>query len=136
MYNFIFYFIYLGQISQKNIGPWVARCIASMIVSVFLFIHICFIYSLIKYTLLSLYDINISFPSGKNHTAKILFWYPVALVLIIVVFKYFDKKRVDRVVKNYYEKQFSYSFFNIFKFLVMFILPLTISIWLVKHSIS
>ncbi|SRR6185437_4031288 len=136
MYSFIFYFIYLGQISQKNTGPWVARCIASMIVTVFLFIHLCFIYSLIKFILLSLYDINIAFSSGKNHTTKILFWYPIALVLILVVFKYFNKKRVNQMVENYKQKQFYYSFYNILKFILMFILPLIISIWLTKHSIS
>ena len=76
MYNFIFYFIYLGQINQKNTGPLVARCISSMIVALFIFIHIGFIYSLIKFILWYFYSVNIAFSSGENHNEKILFWYP------------------------------------------------------------
>src|SRR5574340_352072 len=120
MYSFIFYFIYRGQINQKNTGPWVARCIASMIVTVFLLIHIGFIYSLIRFILFQLYNNSIVFSFGKTYSTKILFWYPIGLFLIISVFKYFNKKRVNRIIEKYEEMQFSYSLFYILKFIFLF----------------
>ena len=134
MYNLIFYFIYRGQINQKNTGPWVARCIRSMIVALFLFVHIGFIYSLIRFVLSHFYSINIAFSSGKSHNTKILFWFPIALFLIVGVFKYFNKKRLNQLLENYEVKQFSYSLYNIFKFIMIFIFPLVIAIWMVRRS--
>jgi hypothetical protein len=134
MYSFIFYFIYLGQISQKNTGPYTARLISSMIVTLFLFIHICFIYAMVKFILFHFYNISIAFSSGKTHSITVIFWYPIGIFSMIILFKYFSKKRVDSILKKYEENQFSYSLYNILKFMLIFILPLILAIWMVKKS--
>jgi hypothetical protein len=136
MYNFVFYFIYLGQIRQKDTGPKAARIIASMIVSLLVLLHIGLLYTITRYLLFNLDGYDISFATGSSYSNKSLtIWLPVFVLIYIVVFNIYTVKKIERL-KYKFENSKIYSFTNVLKFILIMVLPLLISIWLVNHSIT
>ena len=136
MYKFIFYFIYHSQVNQKDGGPFVARYIASIIVFVAIIFHILLIYSIFRYFLFAFYKSDISVDAGRSFSHKLLFWLPLVVPIFIVVYKYFNQKRIGEILKKYEGIHHFYSFLNVLKFFIIIFLPLFIGILLVNNSIQ
>lgn len=135
MYRFIFYFIYKGQLNQKDGGPLVGRIVASMTVFGFLLLHILFLYSITRFVLSNYYNTNISFSMGKTYNNRLIFFLPIFIAVSFIIYNYFNKTRIIEIT-NQYENIHIYSFSNFLKFFGVFILPLLASIFLINHSIS
>jgi hypothetical protein len=134
MYHFIFYFIYKSQLNQKDGGPLVGRYVASLIVLVFLFLHILLLYAFARFFLFNYGNTDISFSIGNTYSKKLIFVLPIFIALTPLIYKHFDKSRIIKIEQRY-ENQNLYSFFNFIKFFGAFIVPLVIAIVLVNHSI-
>ncbi len=135
MYSFIFYFIYRGQITQKNTDPLTARIISTLIVFVAIMFHILFIYAVGRFLLFNYYEADISLYDHKKYSEQLAYWLPIFIPIYILVYKYFNEKRIKIILEKYENYESFYTIGNILKFLSIFVLPLLIGIMLVNHSI-
>ena len=136
MYNFIFYFIYKSQVNQKSGGPIVARYIGSLIVFLAILIHVGFIYSIVRFSLFRIVSNSIAFSLGKTYGEKLILLLPLFIPIILLVYKYFNNDKIDKLVKKYDEQENFYSYLSIFKFIFIIVVPLIIAIVLVNETIT
>lgn len=136
MYSFVFYFIYRGQISQKNIDPLTARIIGTLIVFVAIMFHILFIYAIGRFLIFNYYETDISLYAHKKYSDQLVYWLPIFIPIYIFVFKYFNEKRIEIILEKYKNYQTFYTIENVLKFSAIFVLPLLIGIMLVNHSVA
>jgi hypothetical protein len=92
MYNFIFYFIYRAKINAD--GKGVTRYSASLIVAIYLGVHLGLLYAITRFIFCYYWQISIarsnSHPSGFKNII-------LAIFLILLSYKYFNEKRVEKI---------------------------------------
>lgn len=132
MYKFIFYFIYKGQM-KENSGVTVSRYLGALLVSLAIFFHLMFIYSLSKLLLFYFLDKDISFSTGKQSGGKLLFAFLCLIPIIICVFRYFKVERIEKIANYYDEHDNFYSLGNFIKFFSIYLFPLIISILMIRQ---
>ena len=117
MYSFIFYFIYRSQVNQKSGGPAIARYIGSLIVFLVVLIHVGLVYSLIRFCIIKLYNESIAFSHSDTYNQKVLFWLPIFVAIILFIYGYFNKGRIDKILNKYNNTRLSYkSFISVIQF--------------------
>jgi archaellum biogenesis protein FlaJ (TadC family) len=124
MYNFIFWVLYTTNIED---GPFWARVHASMIVIVAFFMHFILVISIIKKYLFDLYT-SLPIDFLNNKPLLILLF----IISIILLFRYYNQNRIDKIVHKYSMKE-SYMIFN--KIIVAFIvfIPIILIIIILTH---
>jgi hypothetical protein len=131
MYNFIFYFIYRAKINAD--GKGVTRYSASLIVAIYLGVHLGLLYAITRFIFCYYWQISIarsnSHPSGFKNII-------LAIFLILLSYKYFNEKRVEKILNKHEGIEKFYTLKNIIKFVMLFIVPLLIAIFLVNKSVS
>jgi len=125
MYNFVFYFFY--KYFEKT-GDSIPQYRAILAVSTTIGFHVFCIVSIVKY----LFEFNIPRIDEKYLLNK-LYLMPLALLLILLVYLYYNKIRIDKIieskVKNI-DNVFSYK--NIFLIILIIGVPLIIGIMFIK----
>lgn len=109
-----------------------ARFTASIAVLVTVFFHFFFIASCIRF--FGDYKKKI-FQFHDDKIINKLILAIVALILIVLNFLYFNKKRTNKIVEKYENTVNDiFSFKNILLFLIIVLIPLTVGIYLLNHS--
>ena len=132
MYNFIFYFIYRAKI--KADGKRLTRYSASLIVGIYIGVHIGLLYAITRFILCYYWQFSIA-QSNTNSSGSNNFNYLAGIVLIFLCYKYFNEKRVIKILDKYEGIEKFYSLKNILKFILLFIVPLLIAIFFVNKSV-
>lgn len=134
MYSFIFYFIYRGQLIDKS-SPIVAKYISCLLVALIFSIHLLFLYSILRFIAFHLIGKDLSFSSKESGNNATLFWVSAFIPIVIFFLLFFKKSKIERILKSYEKQNHFYNIINIAKFVLIFLLPLIVSIVLVNHSI-
>ncbi len=133
MYSFIFYFIYRAKI--KADGKGVTRYSASLIVAIFFVVHLGLLYAIARFILCFYWQISIA--TGSSHPSALvrMSYLIIYIILVCLSYKYFNEKRVTKIlIKNERIDKF-YNLKNVLKFILLFIVPLLIAIFFVNKSV-
>lgn len=133
MYYFIFYFIYKAKL--KADGASQSRYSASLIVSIFLGIHLGLLYAVTRFVLCYYWQISIARSNVRAAKTNTLFYFLLAMLLCLICYFYFNKKRISIIETRYAQVEKFYTFPKITKFILLFILPLLLAIYLVNKSV-
>ena len=133
MYHFIFYFIYRAKL--KADGPALTRYSANLIVMIFLVIHFGMLYSVIRFSCCYFWQISIARESAHATQANNLPYLLFGIATFFLSYKYFNEKKINAILNRYQGVEKFYTAGNILKFILLFILPLLISIFLVNKSV-
>ena len=135
MYNFIFYFIYKRKIGKE--GYALTRYSSCMIVALAIGIHIDFLYSILRFLLCYYKHMSIARSGSASFTLSQQFLLLLFLSgVFILTCLYFRSNRISIIEKKYGSVDNFYSVKNAIKFLLIFILPFLISIFLVNKSVK
>lgn len=121
MYNFIFYCLYSQQ-KKKGKSDTFARFNGSLVTGLTLAFHLGFIIVVAR---------AIYFNTIHYHYWSILDAVPLKIVCFLIMsipFFYYNKERVERIKKHYHNEYLSLSALNVFKFILILILPLLVII--------
>jgi hypothetical protein len=133
MYNFVFYFIYKSQLKD---GPFVARYFATFVVAIQIFIQIGFLYSICRFVLCYNYKFSIALSDVKNSNFIHLVEFLGIALIMVILFKVYNKNKIEIIKISYEERGFHYSLMNIAKFILVIILPLIFAIILENNSLA
>lgn len=115
MYDFAFYFFYGILASRKDNTVFTSILGVAIIIS----LHILSIAILLSY-----FNVIGKIPVfSKTYLYNKLYWYIPVLLLIGIVFLYFNKSKVKSILEKYSAKEDFYSFGNIMFFLLMIVVP-------------
>jgi hypothetical protein len=132
MYDFIFYFVYKAKI--KADGPSVTRYSASLVVAVYLSVHLGLLYSLARFS--ACYFCHTSWARANPHTPlsyRMIYLF-MALLLVFITRKYYTQKKTDLILAKYLKAMSFSHFLNIVYFIALFLAPLLLAIFLENHS--
>lgn len=133
MYNFVYYFIYKAKL--KSDGDSLARYSASLVVSIILAVHIGCLYAITRFFLCYYWGISIARTNARATAANNLSYLLFFVVVLCATIFYFNNKRVELIVNRYQNKEIFYSLLSVTKFILIFLLPLLIAIFLVNKSV-
>lgn len=118
MYDFAFYFIYGIFASRKDNTVFTSI----LGVAIIIFLHILSIVILLSY-----FNVMGKIPVfSKTYLYNKLYWYVPVLLLIGIVYLYFNKTKVRSILEKYSAKDEFYSFGNIILFLLMIAAPILV----------
>ena len=133
MYWFIFYFIYRAKL--KADGTALTRYSASLIVAIYLVVHLSLLYALIRFYLCYFWQISIARHNvHANSQNNFIYFFLFALILFLV-YKFFTERRIGLILNKYSCIENFYGRANISKFILLFLIPLLISIFIVNKSV-
>ena len=134
MYRFIFYFIYKWKYAKE--GYALTRYSSCIIVTVAIGIHINFFYALLRFLLCYFKNISISRTNTSLSLSQQFLLFLIILGIFISTCLYFTSKRIARIAGLYNGVENFYSVKNKIAFLLIFIMPLLIGIYLVNKSLG
>jgi hypothetical protein len=135
MYNFVFYFIYKYELKKDN-SFFLARYFASFVIAIVLAIHFGFIYCLLRLILCYFWQISIARSSTQISVIDNLKYYAAIITIVIIIFKYYTKARIEKIVTKYQNLERFYTPYNIVRFFLIFLAPLIGAIILENKSVS
>ena len=134
MYQFIFYFIYRAKL--KADGAKQSRYSASLVVMIFIVVHLGLLYSIMRFICCYFWQISIARTNAEVTGGDILSYSVTAIVILILSFRYFNEEKIGAKLTKYQETERFYTFRNILKFILLFILPLLTAIFLENKSVE
>ena len=134
MYKFIFYFIYKKRISRDG-NKFVAKYSSCLIVTIAIFIHAALFYAVSRFCLCYFGQISIARVNAIESPINKLINLLIIFLLFILVFRYYNDKRITLAMDYYSNQSEFYSYKNIFKFISLLAIPLITSILLVNRSV-
>jgi len=134
MYHFIFYFIYKAKI--KADGPKVTRYSASLIVSIFLGMHLGLLYCIARFICCYFWQISIARSNPHATASDTLSDLLIINTILFLSYKYFNEQRVNTIVEKYQGKEKFFTAVNIIKFILLFFAPLLIAIFFENKSVT
>lgn len=137
MYTFIFYFNYVFQLKDNKgaIGP--SRRMASMFVTFAIFLQLLLAFCVVRYVKLALAGDLMKLDIGNTYSQKWIWTLAVMLPIFIWVYRYFNETRIEILADSSSKKgRKIYRFINFVKFFAIYLIPLFLSIYLTKHTLS
>lgn len=119
MYKFIFFILYRQFQKIKTTDP---RDNAVSIVCLAIFFHSFLILGILDYFHLNLF--RLAFGQQQNK----YYWTPVIVLIMIFVWRYFNKERTDKIILDFETKGTMANWINTVIALALTILPLVIGI--------